>query len=126
MATRAKWYTDEHTSTWERIKAAFRNDWEQTRHDFGSERARDLDQDVDDTVKQMSGKQSTYRFGEMDFNDMEPAFRYGYAARDHYGEQYPTWTPSLRDELRRDYEGDWERDEPLIQHSYNYDYRDRR
>ena len=37
------WYTDEHDMGWNRVKAAFANDWEQTKHDFGSKTARDLD-----------------------------------------------------------------------------------
>lgn len=119
MKSRAKWHTEQDHSTWERVKAAFRNDWEQTKNDFGSDTARDLDQDVDDTVKQMFGKQSTHRYGEMNFEEMEPAFRYGYSARDHFGATHPTWNESLRSDLRADYEGDWERDEPLVRYGYS-------
>lgn len=57
MKNRPSWYTAEHDQAWDRVKTAFRNDWEQTRHDFGSKTARDLNQDVDDTVKQAAGKE---------------------------------------------------------------------
>ncbi len=121
MATRAKWRTEEQDSLWGKVKAAFRNDWEQTRNDFGSDRARDLDQDVDNTVNQMFGEQSPERYRDMPFDEMEPAFRYGHAARAHYGRKHPRWNEELRDELRRDYEGEnWERDEPLVRYTYGY------
>ena len=68
------WYTNDHDNSWERVKSAFRNDWEQTKHDFGSKNARDLDQDVDDTVKQAAGTEDT-------FERHEPAFKFGHAAR---------------------------------------------
>ena len=38
-------------------KEALKNDWEQTKHDVGVDDATDLDQDVDDTVRQMAGKE---------------------------------------------------------------------
>ncbi|MGE0490936.1 MAG: hypothetical protein AB7S38_17145 [Vulcanimicrobiota bacterium] len=119
----AAWYKPEYDSTWDRVKAAFANDWEQTKNDFGSKFARDLDQDVDDTIKQMAGKQSTVRFGEREFDDMEPAFRYGHAARRHYNKDYPTWNTELHNKLKADYQGDWDRDWPLVHHAYGYRYK---
>lgn len=114
MKTRPSWYTNEHDSTWERVKGAFRNDWEQTKHDFGSDRARDLDQDVDDTVKQMAGRD--------DFESHEPAFRFGHAARRHYGTRYATWNDDLERQLRDDYGDDWDRDRTFVRHAYEYRY----
>lgn len=35
-------YTDNVLSTWERIKKAFANDWEQTKADFSADDARDI------------------------------------------------------------------------------------
>lgn len=122
MKTKAKWYTDEHNSTWDRVKAAFRNDWEQTKNDFGVKGNRDLDQDVDDTVEQMFGKESTNRHGEVNYDDREEAFRYGHAARRHYGEKHSTWNDDLRTTLSKDYHGDWERDEPYVRYAYDYKY----
>ncbi len=49
------WWTDKHTSAWERVKEAFRRDWEQTKADFSSTSGRDLNQNVGDTVKQAVG-----------------------------------------------------------------------
>ena len=122
MKTKPNWYKNEYDSTWERTKAAFRNDWEQTKNDFGVKGNRDIDQDVDDTVKQMAGKQSTVRYGELDYDDIEGAFRYGHAARRHFGEEHPTWNDDLGNRLSADYDRDWKRDEPLVRYAYGYNY----
>ncbi len=51
------WWTDEHTSAWERAKAAFRRDWEQTKADLtGRGKGHDLNQDANDTLRQAAGK----------------------------------------------------------------------
>lgn len=122
MKTRPEWYTTEHDSTWDRVKAAFKNDWEQTKNDFGVKGNRDLDQDVDDTVKQMAGKQSTVRYGELEYDELESAFRYGHAARRQFGEKHPEWDDDLGTRLAADYDRDWKRDEPLVRHAYMYNY----
>jgi hypothetical protein len=50
-----QWWADKHTSAWERAKDALRRDWEQTKADFGSKDAHDLNQNVADTAKQIAG-----------------------------------------------------------------------
>ena len=110
---RPTWYTTEHDSAWERTKAAFANDWEQTKHDFGSKTARDLKQDVDDTVKQAAGSPDA-------FENHEQAFRFGYSAQRQYRTQYPTWNNDLEKRLRQDYGTDFDRDRDYIRHAYEY------
>jgi len=110
---RPGWYKDEYDSGWSRVKAAFSNDWEQTKHDFGSKTARDLDQDVDDTVKQATGTEDP-------FNRHEQAFRFGYAANRNFRTQYPTWNNDLDTQLRKDYGADYDRDREFIRHAYEY------
>ncbi|MFO0631207.1 MAG: hypothetical protein U0325_37050 [Polyangiales bacterium] len=56
-AARPNWWTDQHTSTWDRVKEALRRDWEQTRSDLSSSSAVDLNQNIGDTVKQAAGTQ---------------------------------------------------------------------
>lgn len=113
MKTQAEWYTKEHMSAWDRIKAAFANDWEQTKRDFGSKSARDLDQDVDDTIKQAMGTSDA-------FENREQAFRFGYAAQSHYRNEYPEWNDDLDRRLRGDYDGDYDADRDYIRHAYQY------
>jgi len=112
---RPSWWTDENDSGWNRVKAAFGNDWEQTKHDFGSKTARDLNQDVDDTVKQASGSPDA-------FENHEQAFRFGYGAQRQYRTQYPTWNNDLEQRLRTDYGTDFDRDRDYIRRAYEYRY----
>jgi len=112
---RPSWWTDENDSGWNRVKAAFGNDWEQTKHDFGSKTARDLNQDVDDTVKQAAGSPDA-------FENHEQAFRFGYGAQRQYRTQYPTWNKDLEQRLRSDYGSDYDRDRDYIRRAYEYRY----
>jgi hypothetical protein len=115
MNKRPGWYTDEHDASWNKVKAAFRNDWEQTKHDFGSDRARDLGQDAGDTIRQATGSEDT-------FERHEDAFRFGHAAQRQYRTDYPTWNDALETKLREDYGGDYARDRTDIRRSYEYRY----
>ena len=113
---RPSWYTDEKKdNSWDRVKAAFSNDWEQTKHDFGSKTSPDLKQDVDDTVKQAAGNEDP-------FERHEAAFRFGYAAQRQYKTDYPTWNNDLDTRLRTDYGNDYDRDRDYIRRSYEYRY----
>jgi hypothetical protein len=49
------WWTDKHTSDWERVKAALERDWEQTKADFSKDGGQKLNQNLADTVKQSVG-----------------------------------------------------------------------
>ncbi len=113
MAGKSSYYSDKELSGWDRVKKAFANDWEQTKADFGSDEARDMDQDVDDTVKQAMGSDDA-------FENREQAFRFGYTARNRYGKDYPEWNDDLETRLRNEYDGDYEADSRYIRHSYQY------
>jgi len=115
QSKRPEWYTDEDDSTWERVKSAFQNDWEQTKNDFGSDSARDLDQDVDNTLKQAAGADDA-------FENREQAFRFGSAANRQFGAQHPSWDNELENRLRGDYPGDFERDRHDIRYAYDRGY----
>lgn len=113
MATTTQHYTDDELTSWDRVKKAFANDWEQTKADFGSRQARDMDQDVDDTLKQMVGAKDA-------FENREQAFRFGYAAQQRYRTEFPEWNQDLDRRLRSEYHGDYESDGPYIRHAYGY------
>jgi hypothetical protein len=115
MQNRPGWYTDETDSSWNRVKAAFRNDWDQTKHDFGSKTAPDLKQDVDNTVKQATGSEDP-------FDRHEQAFRFGYGAQRQYRTQYPAWNNDLDKQLREDYGSEYDRDRDYIRYAYDYQY----
>ncbi|HSU53047.1 MAG TPA: hypothetical protein VLT36_03190 [Candidatus Dormibacteraeota bacterium] len=96
-----KWWNTDSDSKWDRVKAAFKRDWDQTKHDFGGKQP-DTDQDVDDTVKQAAGKQPIPPRGTPTYEETEDAYRFGYGARGHYGKQYPTWNDA-ETQLQRDW-----------------------
>jgi hypothetical protein len=105
--TNPRWWTDTHTSKWERAKEALRRDWEQTKHDFGSKKARDLDQDVDDTVKQAAGKEPipapSQKSGANDRWDVaEPSVRYGWGAREQYRDE-GDWNDRVEAKLKQEW-----------------------
>ena len=110
---RPDWYTDEDDSAWNRIKNAFKNDWEQTKSDFGSDSARDLKQDVDDTIKQAAGSDNA-------FENREQAFRFGYGARRNFASTHSAWDSNLENKLREDYKGDFNHDRDDIRRAYEY------
>jgi hypothetical protein len=97
-----KWWNEQHESSWNRVKAAFKRDWDQTKHDFGGHQP-DTHQDVNDTVKQAAGKQPIPPRGQSTYQEAEDAFRFGYAARSQYNKQYSSWD----DRLERHLEQEW-------------------
>ena len=115
MWKRPSWYTDEHDNSWNNVRNAFRRDWEQTKHDFGSDRAPDLGQDAGDTVRQ-----ATTGSAPDTFESHEQPFRFGYAAQRQYRTQYPTWNSDLETRLRTDYGSEYDRDRDYIRRAYEY------
>ena len=115
------WKTDRHESAWTRVKDAMHRDWEQTKADLGG-KGPDLDQDVDDTVKQAAGRDVIPPDGKANapggtpransdavrpqrtWNDAEPSLRYGVGAREQYGKNYPAWNDQLESTLKTDWE----------------------
>lgn len=126
---RPSWYTDEDDSAWEKVKAAFRRDWTQTKHDFGADEP-DLNQRAADTVRQAAGSKAIPpdrvktphaddRRSEIYLDDEEPAYRYGYAASRHFDQG---WDEGLEGTLRDDWgdESAWERHRHAVRRGYLY------
>ncbi len=51
------WWTKENDSSWDRVKAAMKRDWDQTKHDFGGQQP-DTNQKIGNTVRQAEGKEA--------------------------------------------------------------------
>jgi hypothetical protein len=132
MEINAKWWNKQNDSSWERVKEAFKRDWDQTKHDMGG-RHPDTHQNVSDTVKQAAGLESIPPRGmpteeEIDdpYHFVEVAYRFGYGARSQYGKQYSGWDKTLETQLETDwreaYVGlDWEKYKDAVQRGWNYD-----
>lgn len=123
--TNPKWWNKTHESSWNRVKEAFKRDWDQTKHDFGGNEP-DTDQDVDDTVKQASGKQPIPPRGQPTYEEAEDAYRFGYAARSHYRDQHEDWDDDLERQLETDWretyrDRDWSRYRNSIRRGWDYE-----
>ena len=124
MKNNPKWWNQEHDSTWERVKDAMKRDWEQTKSDLTRGRkGKDLDQGVDDTVKQAAGKQpipptsmknppdvddkdydkDSRKDDDRDWNYVEDDHRYGVGARHQYGNEHAQWDDRLESKLREEW-----------------------
>jgi hypothetical protein len=127
MQKNPKWWNNQHESAWERVKAAFKRDWDQTKHDM-SGRQPNTDQQVGDTVKQAAGKEAIPPRGKPNYEETEDAYRFGYGARSQYSNRFPRWDNSLEAQLERDWRetyGDraWISYREAIR--YGWDYQDR-
>ncbi|HVY71619.1 MAG TPA: hypothetical protein VHH73_16930 [Verrucomicrobiae bacterium] len=119
------WWTNDHDASWERVKAAFQRDWDQTKHDFGGNQP-DTRQGAGDTVKQAVGKEAIPPRGEVNYEKVEPACRFGHGARSYYGARFQKWTPELERELKRDWratypERRWDVDVANIRYGWDYE-----
>jgi hypothetical protein len=102
------WWTEHHDSTWDRIKAALKRDWEQTKADLSS-KGHELNQGIGDTVKQAAGKEDIpvgnlpNPPGRADKNetweDVEPSYQYGVGARSQYGKDSSEWDDRVESRL---------------------------
>jgi hypothetical protein len=118
------WWTKDNDSSWDRVKAAFERDWDQTKHDLGGKQP-NTNQQVKDTVKQASGKESIPPRGTPVYEEIEPAYRFGYGARSQYGKKYSKWNSDLEKELKRDWSNTykdrcWENDAEYVRSGWNY------
>lgn len=104
------WWNDEHTSTWDRVKAALRRDWEQTKADVSSHHGTELDQGVSDTVKQAAGREPVppgnqpNRDADVTWEDVEAEHRYGVGARQYHGASEPHWNDHVETKLKQEWQ----------------------
>jgi hypothetical protein len=122
-----KWWNEENDSAWDHVKEAMKRDWDQTKHDFGGDEP-DTDQNVNNTVRQASGKEAIPPRREPTYEELEPAYRFGYGARSKYGTNYPDWDAELETNLKRDWETiaperkqTWMQDRAAIRYGWDYD-----
>lgn len=122
------WWTDAHASSWEQVKEAIRRDWTQTKHDLHMG-GHELNQTAMDTVGQTVGEavlppsdvanRPTVIGG---WEDAEVAIGFGYAARTHYGDNFPVWSSELEGILKNDWKHGvqpWSKVVGFVHHGYD-------
>ena len=101
------WWSEEHSSSWERAKQALHRDWEQTKGDL-ADTGVDLNQGALDTLRQAVGTQPIpadnlpNRGPRHDWVRVESAVRYGHGAARHYSDS--DWDEKLEARLRSEWE----------------------
>jgi hypothetical protein len=119
------WWQESHSSGWDRTKEALRRDWEQTKADV-SDGGRELNQDVGDTLKQAAGKEAIPPGNQPNppdsWDDVEPAVRYGYGARQYY--EGKDWNDDLESRLKEDWSSSgsgssWERVKSAVRRGWD-------
>ena len=122
-----EWWTEANDSAWERVKQALKRDWDQTKHDFGGEEP-DTNQRIGNTTRQVSGKEAIPPRGQPAYEELEPAWRFGYGARANYRDQYPEWDEELEQQLKSEWETlapqrrqTWVQDRAAIRYGWDYD-----
>jgi hypothetical protein len=107
-----RWHQEQHSTSWDRVKEAFRRDWQQTEHDFHVG-GHELNQKASDTFKQASGTEAIPSINQAnppkvigdlsgEWESVEPPLEYGYAARLQYGAK--SWDSDLEQDLRSEWE----------------------
>lgn len=122
------WNEQKHGEAWNRAKEVFKRDWSQTKADFNVKSGQDLDQDVDDTVKQLVGRDVVPPPGkpnEPDYDKVEPALSYGLGAHEEYGQQYPDWNEKLESKLSAEWDDTktgmkFKDVQPFVRRGWNY------
>ncbi len=135
-----KWWTEEtHGSAWGKVKEAMKRDWEQTKADFNAG-GRELNQDVDDTLKQAAGAEvipprsqpnapggtDVKKGPTFSWDDAEPPMAFGYGARQQFGAQHTDWNENLEKQLQNDWESTsgtngrkWNEVQPMVRRGYD-------
>lgn len=144
MNKQPSWWSNEHTSAWDRVKSAMKRDWEQTKSDLSMhKKGTDIDQGVGDTVKQMAGKEpvppatmknppdmkdtkgmkDSKSSKDHDWNDVEDDYRFGVGARRQYG---GTWNTGVESSLAKDWgelnrDRSWDEVKPRVRRAWEID-----
>lgn len=129
------WNDQKHGSAWNRVQEALKRDWEQTKADFSS-KGKELNQDVDDTVKQAVGAAkipppNQANAEDRKWEEVEPAVAYGFGAHEEYGSDYSKWDDKLETRLAKEWDKEktgrsFEEVKPNVRRGWDYKNPDRR
>jgi hypothetical protein len=121
------WWTQENDSSWDHVKAAVKRDWDQTKHDFGGDQP-DTNQKIGNTVRQAEGKETIPPRGEIAYDEIEPASRFGYGAQSRYRKEHPVWDDQLEAQLKSEWEQvaptrkqTWMQDRAAIRYGWEFE-----
>jgi hypothetical protein len=121
------WWEPDNDFAWDHVKLVMKRDWEQTNHGKKPNTTRNIGQ----AVKQTSGMEAIPPLGRPAFEQLEPAFRFGYGARLKFGREYPEWDGDFEIRLAEDWrtmdptrKESWEQDREAIRYGWDYELKD--
>lgn len=100
-----KWWTDQHTQNWDRIKDQQRKDWESASAASSGVVHADTDMSKHKPGAQagQTGAQTGTPGTQVKWNDAESAMRYGHGAQSQYGKEHHEWNDSLEGKLKQEW-----------------------
>lgn len=120
------WWTTANETAWERTRAAFKRDWDQTKHDVGANQP-DTHQNVTRTINQAVGSEVIPPRGVPNYEELEPAYRFGHGAYDKYSPNFQQWDQDLEDQLEADWSAtnpsrvrNWTEDRAAIRQGWDF------
>jgi hypothetical protein len=121
------WWDISHDFAWDHVKLKMKHDWNQIINSLGGN-APDPHQNVVYDPNQENGISIILSFGYSTFEELEPAFRFGYGARMERGLECPEWNDNLEICLAHDWrtmnprrQQTWEQDRHAILFGWNFE-----
>lgn len=119
------WWNQMHDRAWERVKDAFKRNWNQKNYEYG------VHPEVDQsrhTAKELTNRNVLNILSRLAFyEEAEPAYCFGYGARLHYGVRFSEWNVELEFRLKADWEmadrrrrSRWLQDRELVLRGWDY------
>jgi hypothetical protein len=121
------WWDADNEFAWSHVKLEMKRDWEQVKHGKKPNASRNMGH----AVKQASGMEAIPPLGRPTFEELEPAFRFGYGAWLKFGGDYPAWDGDFEIRLAEDWrtmdptrKETWEQDRMAILYGWNFEAKD--
>jgi hypothetical protein len=117
------WWDSDNDFAWDHVKLAMKRDWEQRK--YGQKP--NTNQNIGYTAKPTSSIELIPPLGQLIFEELESAYRFGYGAHLKFGSKYPEWDNNLEIRLARDWrtmdptrQQTWEQDRDAICYGWNF------
>lgn len=121
------WWDVDNDFAWDHVKQEMKRDWEQARHG----KKPNANRNTVHAIKRAGRVEAIPSLGWPAFEELEPAFRFGYGARLKFGSEYPVWDSDFEIRLAEDWRAmdptrkeTWEQDRMAILYGWNFEAKD--
>lgn len=119
-----RWWIPDYDFAWDHVRLPMKRDWQHMKYGNQS----DSSQLAEHAARQANGMEPIPPLGKASFEELEPAYRFGYGARLKYGDGYPEWDENLEIQLAKDWrtlhptrKQTWEQDRSAIRYGWNFE-----